>query len=507
MSKQDKWWQGDDARHPQLSEAVKQLDGLSPAQAYLARQLAQLYHREQEHAQAAAELRATVSALKDLLLESGVLDEAALATHIARARAAKAPATGADTEEELESAPPDVDPELEAEVDAWVAAEPAPTEPPATDQPEIRAQASAQRASRGGTRLGPGLLGALPRQTDQGPPARTTAPAREARREPPAATTALVASEAEPQSVGYPRATTNDDREGSALAVPSASSTSMPSVAGLSPAEAPVSSAVSGASTPSSARLARPTPALDYDDYDDEALPGSGRGRRIAGFLFVVAILIGVPAWYFGIYKNPYAGDGPAHLQVDPSRVRTSEATANNPAKKTAAAKTVATKKSAAEQPHTPAAGEPAPASGTARGASPTVLPAAASAAPKAAIDPAQARYAALIGKAQALFAKRRAGAAYRLVRKASKLKPDGWEALERLAWFYYSRGAAGKGRKLAKRALATQPNAPYALLVQAAAAHERGQRAVAKAGYQRFLALCKGCPEAADIRAALRSL
>lgn len=496
MSKQDKWWQGDDARHPQLSEAAKQLDGLSPAQAYLARQLAQLYHREQEHAQAAAELRATVSALKDLLLESGVLDEAALATHIAQARAAKGPATGADTEEELESALPDVDPELEAEVDAWVAAEPAPAEPAAKDQPKTRAPASAQRTARGGTRLGPGLLGALPRQTDQGPQTRTTALEREAPREPPAATRELLPPETEPQSVGYPRATASDDREASAAA---SSASEMPS------AEAPVSSSVSAASPPS-ARLARPTPAPDYDDYDDEALHGSGKGRRIAGILFVVAVLIGVPAWYFGVYKNPYAGDGPAHLQVDPSRVRTPEAAAGKPAQPAATAKTVATTKSA-EQPAAAAAGKPAPTSGTARGVSPTGAPAGAPAAPRAAVDPAQARYTALMERAQALFAKRRAGPAYQLVRKASKLKPDGWEALERLAWFYYSRGAAGKGRKLAKRALATQPNAPYALLVQAAAAHERGQRAVAKAGYQRFLALCKGCPEAADIKAALRSL
>ena len=151
---------------------------------------------------------------------------------------------------------------------------------------------------------------------------------------------------------------------------------------------------------------------------------------------------------------------------------------------------TTSTSAAATSAPTTPALGTPTGAS--------TATP-----------DPASpdARYAALVKEAQELFSKRKGGRAYALLKQAHKLKQNGWEALDHLAWHAYNRGATTKGRQLAHRALGGNPEAPYANLVLGAVAHEKGQKGEAKARYRRFLAGCPGCPETRDINEALKGL
>jgi chemotaxis protein histidine kinase CheA len=248
-----------------------------------------------------------------------------------------------------------------------------------------------------------------------------------------------------------------------------------------------------------------------FDDYSEQRPRG---GRRAALIVVALLLLIGGPVLYYGVYKNPYIGDGPAHLQVDRSKARGGDQ--SKAAKTGEPAKTAKT----GEPAKTAKTGEPAKTAKTgepAKGKSPAAAGKAAEATGKAPgktdpktdpkTPPSDPRYTALIAQANAAFAKRRRGKAFRLLRKALKVDKNGWEALDPLAWQAYSRGAMRRGRAMAKRALAGNPQAPYAILVQAASAHERGRKAAAKSGYQRFLQLCPKCPERRDITSALRSL
>ena len=208
-------------------------------------------------------------------------------------------------------------------------------------------------------------------------------------------------------------------------------------------------------------------------------------------------------------------GDGPSELQVDRNTLHSGatapkhETTSPKPKHKTVAGHSAGTKpggtpgdKAVHSTPPSETPDTAHPSDKTGKGGQALTKTTAAPGTPTT--DP---RYAALIDQAKALFAKHRAGKAFKLLRKALKINPKGWEALERLAWRAYVRGAARRGRTLAKRALSENPQAPYAILVEAAAADERGRKSQARAGYQRFLSLCPACPERRDIANALRSL
>jgi predicted Zn-dependent protease len=111
------------------------------------------------------------------------------------------------------------------------------------------------------------------------------------------------------------------------------------------------------------------------------------------------------------------------------------------------------------------------------------------------------------VTRAEALIRARKRREAYKLLERAIKLRPDGWQALQHLAWRDIKAGRTGRALKRARKAVAANNKAPYANLVIGVAMHERGNEGAAKAGYYRFLKHCKGCPEVGEIRRVMRNL
>jgi CheY-like chemotaxis protein len=115
--------------------------------------------------------------------------------------------------------------------------------------------------------------------------------------------------------------------------------------------------------------------------------------------------------------------------------------------------------------------------------------------------------YAGLVDQARKLLAKRQGRPARKLLEQAVQLNPNGWEALEELAVQLMEGGQLGKALELAKRAEAASTDAPYAQLVIGTVSLEKGQKAVAKAAFGKFLKLCPKCRYVPDIKSALRSM
>ena len=278
-----------------------------------------------------------------------------------------------------------------------------------------------------------------------------------------------------------------------------------------------------------------PDPYSDqlFSDFEDSHHDG-GRGKWWALGVLVVVAGVAIPSWYYGIHKNPYVGDGPAELQINPNRLIGGAGALGGDAAgsgKTLAAQhprldssspvkdqgipVVASREDASlhDSAHAKVAVDATLArqdrgvpkkttAGTSSKADAGPSSADAKAAPSA-----DEQYATLIKKARELMKKRRRAQAYRLLFKARKLNPNGWEALDYLAWREYNRGREKVGKTLAQKALAGSKDAPYANLVMGAVAHGANKKAEAIQGYERFLKLCPTCPEVGDIKQALKSL
>lgn len=246
--------------------------------------------------------------------------------------------------------------------------------------------------------------------------------------------------------------------------------------------------------------------AYDYDDdddlYDDEGetkLPGRGKKWVVLLVLLLLAGGGGYAAYW--AKTSPYIGEPPAHLKIDSKQQKPAS---------TAAAPTGAKVK----KPELPAAprgrnalapvrtipGTTTPTLGATPGAGATTP------APGAATS-ASNEYDRLMAQASELLKQRKRRAAYKLLDKALEVQPGGWQALQHLAWRDAKAGRLGRALKQARAALKTNKDAPYANLVLGVAMHDRGRTAAARAGYSKYLARCKGCPEVGEIRRVLRSL
>jgi hypothetical protein len=117
------------------------------------------------------------------------------------------------------------------------------------------------------------------------------------------------------------------------------------------------------------------------------------------------------------------------------------------------------------------------------------------------------ASYDELVKRGRAAAARRRSRKAAQLFSKALQAKPDGWEALEQLALVDMEAGRMAKALKLARKAVAANPKAPYAQLVIGAHLQNKGDKAGAKKAYEIFVKTCPDCRYANDIKAILQRL
>ena len=103
---------------------------------------------------------------------------------------------------------------------------------------------------------------------------------------------------------------------------------------------------------------------------------------------------------------------------------------------------------------------------------------------------------------------KRRKRKAFKLMAKANKLDPQGWEALEYLALRDMERGRMKRALGTAQKVVAAHADAAYAQLVVGTVLAERAAtRKQAKAALTRFLELCPKCAYAKDIRSFVKTL
>jgi diadenosine tetraphosphate (Ap4A) HIT family hydrolase len=240
----------------------------------------------------------------------------------------------------------------------------------------------------------------------------------------------------------------------------------------------------------------------DYDDdddlYDDEGetkLPGRGKKWVVLLVLLLLAGGGGYAAYW--AKTSPYIGEPPAHLKIDSKQQKPAPtAAAPTGAKVRKPELPAAPRGRSALAPVRTIPGTTTPTLGATPGAPAPGAPASTS-----------SEYDRLMAQASELLKQRKRRAAYKLLDKALEVQPGGWQALQHLAWRDAKAGRLGRALKRARAALKANKDAPYANLVLGVAMHERGRTAAARAGYSKYIARCKGCPEVGEIRRVLRSL
>jgi tetratricopeptide (TPR) repeat protein len=240
--------------------------------------------------------------------------------------------------------------------------------------------------------------------------------------------------------------------------------------------------------------------ALDDDlDEGEERLP-----RSKAKWVLLVLLVLGGAGGYVGyrIKTSPYIGEPPAHLKIDKQQLLEPRAKAPAPAASRPEPVPPLPAPKPDPKPGSKSEPEPEPKSAPKPAGQKPAGPAAEPPAP----SPGGA-YDGLVAEAEALIRARKRRAAYKVLQRALALKPDGWQALQHLAWRDLKAGRTGRALKRARKAVAANKEAPYANLVIAVAMHERGNEGAAKVGYHRFLKHCKGCPEVREIRQVVRNL
>ena len=75
MVKRLKWWEGEYVERQRLNEAADELFALNASQGQTSEQLARLFRLDQDQGREIARLEATVMALIELMVESGVVGE------------------------------------------------------------------------------------------------------------------------------------------------------------------------------------------------------------------------------------------------------------------------------------------------------------------------------------------------------------------------------------------------------------------------------------------------
>lgn len=257
--------------------------------------------------------------------------------------------------------------------------------------------------------------------------------------------------------------------------------------------------------------------ASDYqaDEFlDDSYMDDEPRRGSKAKWVAITTLLLAVVGGGFAVYHlttSPYVGDGPKELQVDPKVLAKRPVTAparpvNNGEEQyllggRKGSKLPATAPSAADAAVV-AQGQP-----DAGMAAPKDAAAAAAKAPDSTPTAGGDSYTSLLAEARELIKGRKKAQAMKVLAKAVKANPQGWEALQELALAHMEAGRMATATKLAKTAVAANPKAPYAQLVLGAALQERGKKAEARQAYEIFVSECPDCRYVKDIRNVLKTL
>lgn len=85
MTKAKKWWLDHEKKDLPIDDVIKELESISPANAYFARQIARLFELDQQKDEEITRMQALIFSLKELLLRSGTVEEEELDRRIENA--------------------------------------------------------------------------------------------------------------------------------------------------------------------------------------------------------------------------------------------------------------------------------------------------------------------------------------------------------------------------------------------------------------------------------------